>query len=612
MLAVIGALAALHQRQRTGLGQRVQTSLLDGVLAHLIMTLVKVVDESNSAPASSAAPTLAIYRCSDDRYLQLHLGARGALDRLFPATGLSREDFIGPQTGRHFAGDPEGAVRFGIALSEVFRSAPRDLWVERLVEADIPVAPCLEPGAALDHPQTRELEMVTELSDPFLGSLQCVAPPIRFSETPVDRPIAARQLGSTPNPEAALRHSGWPTTDELAEALAEDAEEGESVAPASAPAADLDGPPLAGLRVVDFGMFAAGPYAARLLAELGADVIKVEPPSGDTMRPNAHPFSGLHLGKRGLALDLKHSRAPEVLGPLLDRTDVVLHNFRPGVDARLGLDYERLSARNRGLIYFHSSGYGARGPMADLPGFDQIYQALCGFSVAQGGEGQPPEQVAGAPLDCLNALLTTAGVLMALYHRDAAGVGQHAECAQLGAGLFAGSEVYRTTDGLSSAGRLDGRRRSLGPGYRIEQTSDGWIFVCCTTAEERDALADFLAAPKGHSWLEKSSRWWTEQLGALLIQAFSLPETFDTGLLESALLTESSRVFRVRDPALGEMLQAGRFVQFSRAKLSVPSGGPALGQHSRKILCETGFSREEISEYLDCGVVVQAPEESLP
>lgn len=619
LLAVIGILAALHQRERSGHGQHVETSLVDGVLAQLIMTLIQPVDDEAAVPAKSGTvPTLTIYPCGDGKHLQIHLGARGALDRLFEATGLARDDFVHAGTGRHFAGDPEGGQRFRVALTEALATRPRDEWVEVFVAADVPVSPCFAPGQALDHPQTAALRMTTELRDPMLGPITAVAPPIDFEGSPAADPEAALQRGMPRNPEAALRHTGWLTAEEVARAeqprLGEHHEADDAGPPpstsaehttarvAAAPAAD--DAPLSDLRVLDFGMFAAGPYAAMLLAELGADVIKVEPPGGDTMRPNARPFSGLHRGKRGLALDLKSPRARPIVRALVDGADVLVHNFRPGVAERLGLGWEEHRAAHPELIHFHSTGYGTSGPMAALPGFDQIYQAFCGMTAMQGGDGQPPEQVAGAPLDCLNALLTCAGILMAVCRRDRTGEGQHGECAQLSAGLFALSEVYRTADGVSSPGELDGTRRALGEGYRIERAADGWLFVCCPDEESRDRLRE-LQAEVGADWGTSTLAEWAGRLEAVGAASCPVREPFDGSLLRDPLLVDESRVVQIVDPAMGTVLQPGGFLRFSRSALPPSRGGPALGEHTREILEELGM-KEDVASLIAEGAVIEA------
>jgi len=225
------------------------------------------------------------------------------------------------------------------------------------------------------------------------------------------------------------------------------------------------------------------------------------------------------------------------------------------------------------------------------------------MSAAQGGEGRPPEQVAGAPLDCLNALLSTAGILMSLRHRDRTGEGQHAQCAQLAAGLFALSEVYRTSEGLSDPGRLDHARRSLGLGYGIERTTDGWVFVCCPDEAARERLGDLLGGAGPSVWSTRTAGEWLAALRAANVPAMRVREPFDGALLDEPFLTDTSRVVEVDDPALGRVRQPGGFVRFSDARLPVATGGPALGQHTREVLREIGIDDEAVAALLDAAVV---------
>src|SRR5581483_6117572 len=369
-LGVLGGMAALLRRGRTGRGGVVDTSLLDGVLAQSTMYVVDAdhppAEMAGPARLSGVAPTMAIYRCGDGRYLHLHTGARGAFERLCHATGIDPSPFAGPATARHFRGDPAGAERFGNVVASALATRPRDEWVEVLMSADVAVAPCLEIGEALRHPQTAAIGMAIEVADPLHGPTLQVGLPMQFETTPGACRGAAVRRGFTPNPEAALRHSGWPTAEELAAspAVAGSAASASSgrrdrreprAALAQGEADGASAPPLAGIRVLDFGMFAAGPYAAMLLADLGADVVKVEPLEGDTMRPATRNFLGLHRGKRGLALDLKAPGARAVVERIVPGTDVVIHNLRPGVAERLGIGWERLSAIEPALVYCHNT-----------------------------------------------------------------------------------------------------------------------------------------------------------------------------------------------------------------------------------------------------------------
>ncbi|MFP4827388.1 CaiB/BaiF CoA transferase family protein, partial [Paraburkholderia sp. BR10879] len=176
----------------------------------------------------------------------------------------------------------------------------------------------------------------------------------------------------------------------------------------SQPAASNAAPrgPLAGVRVLDLSAYIAGPYGCTLLADQGADVIKIEPPTGDnlrkypsTLQAESRAFLGVNRGKRGLVLDLKQSRAQEVLLRLVEQADVLVHNFRPGVPARLGIAWEQLREVNPRLIYCAVTGYGDQGPNKDKAGYDQVLQTMTGMCALQGKSDGPPEFLYGSVVD---------------------------------------------------------------------------------------------------------------------------------------------------------------------------------------------------------------------
>jgi crotonobetainyl-CoA:carnitine CoA-transferase CaiB-like acyl-CoA transferase len=614
LLAVIGVLAALQVRRWSGRGQLVDTSLLDGVLAQSTM-FVLAVDRPTAAFAgpgrlSGTAPTMAVYECGDGGHLQIHTGQRGAFERLVRATGLDASEFVAQSDARHFRGDPTGAARFQHALGEALRSRTRDEWVETLAGADVAAAPCLAPGDALRHAQTRAIGMAVELNDPVLGVVTQVGLPIRFAATPGEVRGPAVRRGFTPNPEAALRHAGWPTVDEVGARAAPgtpeppEPPEGARRALRTDSISDLGVAPLDGLRVLDFGMFAAGPYAATLLADLGAEVVKIEPLTGDTMRPAARNFVGLHRGKRGLALDLKAGGAKEIVDRLVRQADVVVHNLRPGVAERLQIGWERLRAINDRLVYCHSSAYGTSGPLAGLPGFDQVYQAFCGLEVMQGGEGQKPEQVGGAPIDYANALLSAVAVLMALRWREETGAGQHVECPQLAAGLLAVSDVYVTADGPSGVLRITSDQSGDAPTHRLYRAADArWVAVCCPDEESRSRFwAAVGATPEVFIGARPAC-----EVHALLCAA-EVPCEIAREFLVDALVDDESllatgRIVSSEHPALGRVRQPGGFIRLSSCGRGGNRAAPRLGEHTREILGEIGYAAGEIDRLHAEGVV---------
>ncbi len=203
--------------------------------------------------------------------------------------------------------------------------------------------------------------------------------------------------------------------------------------------------PLSGITVLDLCSYLAGPYGCTLLADLGADVIKIESPQGDMLRQfpssldgESRFFLGTNRGKRALALDLKQKDGLAVLHRMVERAAVLVENFRPSVPARLGIDYPRLKKINPRLVYAGLTGYGDKGPLSDKGGFDQVLQCLSGMAVFQGGGADKPQLVLGSVLDYFTSALLAYGVAAALFHRERSGQGQYLSLSLLRSALTPG------------------------------------------------------------------------------------------------------------------------------------------------------------------------------
>ncbi|MGB4861855.1 MAG: CoA transferase, partial [Tepidiformaceae bacterium] len=191
---------------------------------------------------------------------------------------------------------------------------------------------------------------------------------------------------------------------------------------------------LKGVKVLDFSEYIAGPIAGELLADLGADVIKVEPPHGDFWRHTApvapfesRGFMGVNKGKRSISLDLKNPGAQEVLHRAVRSADVLLANYRPGVAKRLGMDFATLSEINPRLIYCENTAFGSKGPYRERPGFDLVSQAMTGIMSFEGAGGLPHPIITSSPTDFAAGMFMAYSVAAALYHRELTGKGQYIE-----------------------------------------------------------------------------------------------------------------------------------------------------------------------------------------
>ncbi|MGH8287382.1 MAG: CaiB/BaiF CoA transferase family protein, partial [Steroidobacteraceae bacterium] len=243
--------------------------------------------------------------------------------------------------------------------------------------------------------------------------------------------------------------------------------------------------PLSGVRVLDLSAYIAGPYGCTLLADQGAEVIKIEPPDGDnlrqypsTLQAESRAFIGVNRSKLGLALDLKKPAGLAALLRLVRTADVLVHNFRPSVPRRLGIDYEQLNLINPRLIYCAVTGYGEVGPMKDRAGYDQVLQSMTGMCTLQGKRGGAPEIIYGSVVDYYAAALVASGVASALYERERSGLGQ-----------FVGVSLLRSALTMQSARLVwaEGEPRDIGRDFRsggitgIHPTRDGHIYISANT-----------------------------------------------------------------------------------------------------------------------------------
>ena len=260
--------------------------------------------------------------------------------------------------------------------------------------------------------------------------------------------------------------------------------------------------PLSGVRVLDLSAYIAGPYGCTLLADQGADVIKIEPPAGDnlrnypsTLQAESRAFIGVNRSKRGLVLDLK--RPPDLarLLRLVREVDVLVHNFRPSVPKRLGIAHEQLELINPRLIYCAVTGYGETGPMKDKAGYDQVLQTMTGMCALQGKRGGPPEILYGSVVDYYAAALVAAGVASALFEREKSGRGQYVGVSLLRSALTMQSARLIWADGepldigrdMRSGGVTGIHPAREGHLYLSANTPHFWAALCRLTG--LDALA---------------------------------------------------------------------------------------------------------------------------
>jgi crotonobetainyl-CoA:carnitine CoA-transferase CaiB-like acyl-CoA transferase len=387
------------------------------------------------------------------------------------------------------------------------------------------------------------------------------------------------------------------------------------------------GGPLSGIRVLDLSAYIAGPYGCSLLADLGAEVIKIEPPTGDTLRhyPStleeaSRCFLGTNRSKLGIALDLKKPEARDVLARLAASADVLVHNFRPGVPNRLGIGYEPLRERNPRLIYCALTGYGETGPLKDKAGYDQILQSLTGICTFQGPPGQP-QIVYGSVVDYYAASLIAYGVTAALYHRERTGEGQQLGVSLLGSSLSMQSGRFIWAE---SEGRDVGRDLRSGGVTGIHPTKEGSLYISANTPHFWQSLCELvglgeLALDPNYDTVRKRARHADElvpQIRAALRSRTAIEweqcfgERVPCGavrpiedMFDHPQVLAEGLVTTLEHPSVGRYRGFAKPIHFAETPCSEPYAAPGLGQHTADLLARYGYSDEEVQHLRDCGAI---------
>lgn len=345
-----------------------------------------------------------------------------------------------------------------------------------------------------------------------------------------------------------------------------------------------------------------------LLADLGADVIKVEPPAGDAMRRLERTFAGAQRGKRGVALKLGDAATQPVRDALVRWADVVHHNVRLPAARKLGIDAERLLALKPALVCCHISSYGPAGARADWPGFDQLMQASCGWEVACGGTGQPPMWLRFGVGDHLAALASVFAVLLALVQRNRSAAGQSVSASLLGAMLPTQAESLGLADGSATpVAALDALQTGVSDTHRLYRCSDAWIAVSARTPDQCRAFGALAGSEPVAFFGALAASDALARLGAATVPAAPVRENQALPFLDDHAQAEAGLHAHYPHPVYGALQQVGGFWDFHDLPLSLVRAPPALGQHGIEVLDLLGFDAGLAARLQERGVMKTMP-----
>ena len=595
LFANLGIAASLLARETTGRGRTVETSLMAGALLyHPKVIGEKLARTVFQTHPSGSAPFYSVYECSDGEWIQLgcvHVGFMAICAGLLGIGEMIKEERF--QDGRGGV-TPEDDGELRAAIARVIKTKTQVKWAELFEEADVPFGPCRKIEEGMKDPQINHNDMVITLDDPVLGPVTQMGAPIMMSEMP----------GAAKGPRPTEAITGLPNNYPAPQA--------------AAPATDgLDAPPLDGVRVLEITNLIAGPTGGRLLADLGADVIKFEPPTGDLSRPIGRTyFYNINFGKRSVSVNTRNDDGKRIAQKIAASADALIANLRPHATERMGID----EAVNPRLIEAHLTGYGWTGPYSKRPGIDPLAQALMGMERAQGGPENPPVFPAQlAPTDFTNGAMGALGMILALFARHRTGTVQRIDANLLNAAVVLSSAWFTKFDGQPVRPMADKEQYGLNPFHRLYRLSDGWIYVVARDDAERQALCAVAGQPDANLTAAKvfvgqhpidtdfakglaaafAGRGLTETLAALKsagVPSIEAQKPDSDYFLDDPHSQANDMIMVRQHPIGGELRIAWNYIRFGNTRETEARPTPLLGEHNAEVLLEIGYDAATIDK----------------
>ncbi|MBT4615697.1 MAG: CoA transferase [Gammaproteobacteria bacterium] len=585
--ALISSLAittAIFERNTSGVGQSVEVPLHDAMLQAVgVLAMTRPPFRAITKPIFSGFDHQ--YQCLDGRWVHIVATVPRHAEAFLNA--VNRGDLIEKGLAkRGLATKTELNALLIQTLTDVFKTRTAFAWEGLFVELDIPGARCLSSQEWLDHPQATQSDLVVTIEDPLLGPSRQPGLQVKLLATPGEITSPA----PTPN-----QHRDKILTELLA------LEQRDAVDRKQVDHQVNVDFPLAGLKVLDLCIILAGPTCGRSLAELGADVIKIDDPS----RGGVLYHHDINRGKRSILIDLKTPGGLDVFWQLVDDADVIVQNYRSGVVEQLGIDYESIKARKPNVIYVSLNAFGDQGPWEYQPGYEEVVQALTGMQTRFGGNDRPILWPYGVVNDYGTGFAGAFGVVLALIVKASTGKGQHVT-----------SALARTAGTLQSAHLIDYAEKKwdepTGPysrgasGFqRLYQCADGWLFL---GASETSSIPEIVGLNDGEALEPAIERWCLARnlKDAVLELTTGKSAAHKLTWIEdfSSLKSNQDRGLIVTRPhaGIGELRTTGPGSWFSRSKIHIGTAASIAGSDAGAILEEV--SRWDLDELVASNAIV--------
>ena len=581
LLSSVGIAAALTVRDKTGRGQRVEVPLFDALVQ---ATGVYSMAQLPFKPTHGAAmnPWDHQYRCADGRWIHIACNQPSHAEKL--AEIIDRPEFI--ERGLTERRLPNTAAHHEVilALTLEFASNTADLWELKLIEHGLPGAVCRSGEEWLAHPQATEGDLLIELDDIELGTTRQPAPLVQLSESPSEVTAAA------PQPD---QHR----TSILSELA------GSPPLPKPAPSAPISpvAGPLDGVQVLDIGTMLSGPSCGRTLAELGADVIKIDDPT----RGGVLFHHDINRGKRSMLLDFDTDDGFDIFWDLVEQADVVVENLPAGEAERLGIGYNALKEEKPDIIYVSISAYGTSGPWAELDGQSETVEALTGLQVRFGGAEQPAVWPYGLVSDYGTGYAAALGAVLALLDRNVTGEGQQVTAALANtAGLLQSMFLIDHADKEWSepSGPL-----ALGfSGHQsLYECEDGWLYFGANDPKQLEPVLGDIGTDyenKLVEWCEQRST--TDAVEHLVKHGMGAQELtwLHETMMDPSVVRRGLSVIREHD-GIGLLRTTGPGQWLSRSMVNAGRPASSPGADAESVLAEINRA-DELDRMVQAGVIV--------